>query len=257
MLNFRNTSWCFFCLVLLAIGFNFFYEVPVYIYMILPVVYLLLVGYGCYYIQASFFIPVICSLKTNKKVIALSFDDGPDPEKTPQILRLLKETNTKATFFCIGNKIAANKDIVKQTYNEGHLIGNHSFSHGFWFDMLSTEKMTDELRATDEAVNDAIGKKPKLFRPPYGVTNPNVRNAILSGDYIPVGWNVRSLDTVIKDQKKLLAKIKNKLAPGAVFLFHDTSNTTLAILPEFIGYVKSKGYHVERLDKMLNLQAYA
>jgi peptidoglycan/xylan/chitin deacetylase (PgdA/CDA1 family) len=257
VLNFRIANWCFFGLVLLTIGLNLVYKVPVFIYILPPAVYLLLISYGCYFIRAGFFIPVVCALKTQEKIIALSFDDGPDAGKTPQILQLLKDNDAKAAFFCIGNKIAENKDIVIQAYHEGHLIGNHSFSHAFWFDMFSSKKMITELRMTDDAINDAVGKKPKLFRPPYGVTNPNVKTAIISGDYIPVGWSVRSMDTVIKDPQKLLRNMINKVKPGAIFLFHDTSNATLAILPEFIGYVKSAGFEIVRLDKMLNLQAYA
>nr|AUN35648.1 polysaccharide deacetylase [uncultured bacterium] len=102
-----------------------------------------------------------------------------------------------------------------------------------------------------------IGVKPKLFRPPYGVINPNLRKAIQDGEYTPVGWSVRSMDTVIKDEKKLLEKIKRSLKPGAVYLFHDTSKSTLEVLPIFIKHVKDLGYEIVRLDKMLALQPYA
>jgi len=98
---------------------------------------------------------------------------------------------------------------------------------------------------------------PKLFRPPYGVTNPNLKKAIIKGDYTPVGWSVRSMDTVIKSEKKLLDKINRSLKPGAVFLFHDTSKTTVNVLPEFIREVKNKGYHIIPLDKLLHLNPYA
>jgi peptidoglycan/xylan/chitin deacetylase (PgdA/CDA1 family) len=96
-----------------------------------------------------------------------------------------------------------------------------------------------------------------LFRPPYGVTNPNLKKAIVEGNYIPVGWSMRSMDTVIKDEKKLFNKVISKIKPGAVFLFHDTSNATVAILPAIIKHIHENGYEIIRLDKMLNLQAYA
>ena len=95
------------------------------------------------------------------------------------------------------------------------------------------------------------------FRPPYGVTNPNLAKAIKNGGYTPVGWSVRSMDTVIKDEKKLLAKINAGITPGAVFLFHDTSKTTAGVLPEFIQEVKKRGYNIIPLDKLLALQPYA
>lgn len=113
------------------------------------------------------------------------------------------------------------------------------------------------MKLMDDEMVRVTGLKPILFRPPYGVTNPNLKKAIINGNYKPVGWSVRSMDTVIKDEKKLLSKINNALRPGAVFLFHDTSKTTLNVLPEFIKEVKSQGYHIIPLDKLLLLKPYA
>jgi peptidoglycan/xylan/chitin deacetylase (PgdA/CDA1 family) len=208
-------------------------------------------------VGSNFFIPIVCAIKTDKKIIAISFDDGPDPENSPRILQLLRHHNAEAAFFCIGNRIPGNETILTQADSEGHIIGNHTFSHHFWFDLFSFKKMASDIRSMDEAMYSVIGKRPKLFRPPYGVTNPNVKRAIVHGNYIPVGWSVRSMDTVIKDEKKLLEKMVRKIKPGAVFLFHDTSITTLSILPEFLTYVRSNGYEIMRLDKMLALQPYA
>jgi len=246
----------FISLILLSLVAQTVYGVPVYFYVILAGVYSSLLFYGCYYVGSNFFIPIICSAKTDKKVIALSFDDGPI-ENTLQILQMLKASNAKAAFFCIGSRITESKAILKQAYDEGHLIGNHTFSHHFWFDMFSSKKMLADMRMMDEALDSVIGKTPKLFRPPYGVTNPNLKKAILKGNYIPVGWSMRSMDTVIKNEKKLLNKVISKIKPGAVFLFHDTSNTTVAVLPAIIKHIQANGYEIIRLDKMLNLQAYA
>jgi len=247
----------FISLVVLCLAAQRVYSVPVYFYIILVGVYSLVLFYGCYYVGSNFFIPIICSLKTDKKVIALSFDDGPVAENTLQILQLLKNNNAQAAFFCIGSRIAGNEAILKQAYDEGHIIGNHTFSHHFWFDMFSAKKMLTDMRMMDQAMDNVIGKTPKLFRPPYGVTNPNLKKAIIQGNYIPVGWSMRSMDTVIKDEKKLLNKVISKIKPGAVFLFHDTSNTTVAVLPAIIKHIQANGYEIIRLDKMLNLQAYA
>jgi peptidoglycan-N-acetylglucosamine deacetylase len=137
------------------------------------------------------------------------------------------------------------------------MIGNHSYSHHTWFDLFSYKKMLGDLKKMDEEMERVTGLQPKLFRPPYGVTNPNLKKAIINGGYIPVGWSVRSMDTVIKDEKKLLNKISRSLKPGAIFLFHDTSKTTLAILPSFIKWVRESGYEIVRLDKMLHLKPYA
>jgi peptidoglycan-N-acetylglucosamine deacetylase len=257
MLNFRNTNIFFVLLLLLLIGLHIKYGLPWFIYPLLFVAYSLIVFYGCYYVGSNFFIKIICAAATTKKEIAISFDDGPATNYTPEILQLLKTENVKATFFCIGSRIGGNENILRQIKEEGHIIGNHSYSHHFWFDMFSAKKMQDDLQQMDEEMKRVTGLRPKLFRPPYGVTNPNLKKAIVNGGYTPVGWSVRSMDTVIKDGEKLLAKINAGLKPGAVFLFHDTSKTTLEVLPQFIQEVKNKGYQIIALDKLLLLKPYA
>ena len=257
MLNFRNTNIFFSILLIVLIGIHMKYGLPVYIYPLLFIVYSLILFYGCYYVGSNFFIKIICSATTDQKEIAISFDDGPSSNYTTEILQLLKQDNVKATFFCIGNRIAGNESILKKIKEEGHIIGNHSYSHHFWFDIFSSKKMLDDLKKMDQETERVIGMLPKLFRPPYGVTNPNLKKAIIKGDYIPVGWSVRSMDTVIRNEKKLLDKINRSLKPGAIFLFHDTSKTTVNVLPEFIREVKNKGYHIIPLDKLLHLNPYA
>lgn len=229
---------------------------PLYVYFLLLIAYSLIVFWGCYYVGSNFFIKITCKAETDKKEIAISFDDGPAANYTSQILQILKAENVPATFFCIGNRIAGNEHLLKQIHENGHLIGNHSFSHHFWFDMYPAKKMLDDMKQMDAEMLRVIGKKPKLFRPPYGVTNPNLKKAIISGGYTPVGWSVRSLDTVIRDEQKLLNKVNAEIQPGAVFLFHDTSEATLKILPAFIQEVKKSGYNFIPLDKLLALKPY-
>lgn len=257
MLNFRNTNILFAILLLMLLLINHFYYFSSFLYFILLFIYSLILFYGSYFIQSNFYIQTICSAKTNKKEIAISFDDGPATNYTKEILQVLKNENVPATFFCIGNRITGNENILQQIDEEGHIIGNHSYSHHFWFDLFSSKKMLDDMQMMDEKTKTTIGLTPKLFRPPYGVTNPNLKKAIIKGNYIPIGWNIRSMDTVINDEEKLLKKIIAVIKPGSIILFHDTSKTTLSVLPAFIQYVKTNGYEITRLDKMLNLKAYA
>ena len=257
MLNFKNTNIFFTVLLAVLIGLHSKLGLSVYIYPLLLVAYSLIVFYGCYNVGSNFFIPIACSANTDKNEIAISFDDGPATNHTLAILQVLRQQNVKATFFCIGNRIAGNENIIKQIIEEGHVIGNHSYSHHFWFDMFSAKKMLGDMQLMDNKIKEVTGLQPKLFRPPYGVTNPNLAKAIITGGYIPVGWSVRSMDTVIKDEEKLLHKINASLKPGAVFLFHDTSATTLQTLPAFIKEVKSKGYQIIPLNKLLHLVPYA
>jgi peptidoglycan-N-acetylglucosamine deacetylase len=257
MLNFRNTNIFFIALLAVLIGVHVQYGLPIYVYCLLLIAYSLIVFWGCYNVGSNFFIKIVCRANTDKKEIAISFDDGPVINYTKEILGILNAEKVKATFFCIGNRIAGNEHILKQVQEDGHIIGNHSYSHHFWFDMYSAKKMQQDLKQMDEEMQRVTGLKPKLFRPPYGVTNPNVKKAIIKGGYTPVGWSVRSMDTIIKDENKLLNKIKAGIEPGAVFLFHDTSKTTLHVLPQFIQEVKKRGYNIIPLDKLLALQPYA
>ena len=134
---------------------------------------------------------------------------------------------------------------------EGHIIGNHSYSHHYLFDFFTKEKMLRDLSKMDKALKNAQGKKPLFFRPPYGVTTPAMKSVMKLGNYTAIGWNIRSLDTVIKNEEKLFKRVTSSLKPGAIILFHDTSKTTINILPGFIEYSISKGYTFERLDTLL------
>ena len=120
MLNFRNTNVFFIVLLFALIGVHVKFGLPIFIYFIILITYSLIVFYGCYYVGSNFFIKIICKAETNKKEIAISFDDGPVINYTLEILQLLKKENVKATFFCIGNRIAGNEHILKQIKEEGH-----------------------------------------------------------------------------------------------------------------------------------------
>lgn len=220
-------------------------------------VQLCILAYACTSISSGYFLPVLCNSATTEKVVALSFDDGPNATYTPQILDTLKKYDAPATFFCIGKNIAGNEAILSRINEEGHVLGNHSFSHDFWFDLYSAKKMLADMQQTDSAIAGITGLRPILFRPPYGVINPMVKKAILKGKYIPVGWSIRSLDTAIKDKQKLLLRITGRIKSGDVILLHDSMEVTAAILPELIEQIKDKGYRIVRLDKMLNIPAYA
>ncbi len=256
MLNFRNTNILFAVLLIFLIGYDVLYGLPFFAYIILIIAYSLILFYGSYFIQAGFYIKSICSSRTDKKEIAISFDDGPATEYTTAILDILRQNNLQAAFFCIGNRIKENEPIFKSLHEQGHIIGNHSYSHHTWFDLFSSKKMLNDMQMMDKAMKDVIGVEPRLFRPPYGVTNPNLKKAITHGSYVSVGWDVRSYDTVIQDEKKLLHRITGAIKPGSIVLFHDTSKTTLAILPAFLKHLSAEGYAVTRLDKMLKLEAY-
>ena len=229
---------------------------PWYYCMLFVLFFLSILFLACINLSWNFFILTICKAQTNEKVVSLSFDDGP-ATYTNHILDTLKLFNVPATFFCIGKNIAGNEQTLIKINEEGHLVGNHSYSHHFWFDMFSSGKMLADIRQMDNEVIKITGLKPLLFRPPYGVINPNLTQAINKGKYTPIGWSIRSFDTRIKDEQKLLSRILAKVKPGDIILLHDSMEITATILPQLIQQLMSKGYKIARLDKMLNINAYA
>jgi peptidoglycan/xylan/chitin deacetylase (PgdA/CDA1 family) len=232
------------------------YDIPVWAYSLPVLIFLPFTIHGAMNIEAGFFMKVLCKADTSEKIVALSFDDGPQPAYTPVILDILRQEEVPAAFFCIGKHITGNEHLLKRIYEDGHVIGNHTYSHHFWFDMKLSGNMLTDMQQMDALTLNATGLTPRLFRPPYGVTNPNLARAVKAGNYLPVGWNIRSLDTVAKDENELLNRILTQLKPGAVILLHDTCKITADILPQLIHGIRQQGYQLERIDKMLKVRAY-
>lgn len=230
-------------------------HVPAIGYILIAMTYLAVTTAGSIILSWQFFIPVKSS-GVSQQSIAITFDDGPLEGKTDQILDILRIQNIPSAFFCIGNRVDKNPALVKRIHDEGHLIGNHSYWHAATFDLQLAGTIAKELSDTDASIFKVIGKKPKFFRPPYGVTNPMVSNAIKRNDYTVIGWSVRSFDTVIKDQQKLFRRITRSLKGGDIVLFHDYSDATIEILPAFLQHVNALGLKIVRVDELLNEKAY-
>lgn len=216
--------------------------------------YIHLLVLGAIYIRWNFYVRSY-DKGTHPQWIALSFDDGPAKE-TGAILDILKEQEVPAAFFCIGKNAAADKATVKRWHDEGHVIGNHSYGHGFNFDWQRTTVMADEITRTNRLIADITGKTPKLFRPPYGVTNPNLARAIKRTGMHSIAWSVRSFDTTAKDPQQLLDRILGKLQGGDIILLHDSITITREILTELIRQARQKGFTFVRVDQLLHIEAY-
>jgi peptidoglycan/xylan/chitin deacetylase (PgdA/CDA1 family) len=257
MLNYNFTRLFFALLIVSMIVIDLFFPFPWFFFLIAIFIYGLFLVFGAIKIQVNFFTKSINKINTNEKQIALTFDDAPVNGKTNIVLDILKANNIEAAFFCIGNRAENIPDLIKRMHNENHIIGNHSYSHHFFFDLKSAKVMQAELAKTDAIVEQMIGKKMRFFRPPYGVTNPNLAKAIKTGNYHSIGWSVRSMDTIAKTEQKLLLNITNNLKSGDIVLLHDSVDITIQSLQKIIDAIKAKGFEIVRLDKLLNLEAYA
>jgi peptidoglycan/xylan/chitin deacetylase (PgdA/CDA1 family) len=256
MLKNRIVNIVFFLVLLIAILSDVFGEVSVWFYAGIIFVYSVIQGVGATILSAQFFVPVKFRGDPSQNSIALTFDDGPVPGKTERILDILQTRQIRAAFFCIGRKINEHPQLIMRIHNEGHMIGNHSYWHGKTFDLQTPETIGKELHDTSTAIHRNLGQTPRLFRPPYGVTNPMVASAIRKGSYTTIGWSLRSFDTMISDPSRLLNKVKRSLKAGDIILFHDHCESTIEILPALLDHVAGIGLKIVRVDELLNEKAY-
>ena len=184
----------------------------------------------------------------NKKVVALTFDDGPDGNTTPQALDILAKYKIKATFFVQGKNIAGNEAILKRMQSEGHEVGNHSWNHPI-LTKLSLEDAKKQITDTEDAIKSVLGKSTKLMRPPYGAISDDIRNSL---DLSFIMWNVDSLDWKSKNEAAILTEIQHQTSDGAIILMHDIHQPSVNSLPKVIEYLQGQGYSFVTVSELLN-----
>lgn len=233
-------------------------KAPVWLFVVIALSWLTLTCIGSFHIRWNYHIDSLNHFpEIQKKQVAITFDDGPNDRFTPQVLNLLQKYNVKATFFCVGQQMKQFPEITKRLVNEGHTVGNHTFSHNEQFGFFSTKKVIEELQNTNALCKELIGKELLLFRPPFGVTNPRIKKAIDSVGLQSIGWSVRSLDTTSKSSAKIFQSIKNTVSQGDVILLHDTSEKTVVILEQLLVYLKEQNFELVSIPTLFNIKAYA
>jgi peptidoglycan/xylan/chitin deacetylase (PgdA/CDA1 family) len=221
-----------------------------WVYLFCFLMFCFVVIWGSFDIQLGYFVDSITYKRTKLEEVALTFDDGPT-EFTPKFLDLLKENQIKATFFCIGKQIEKYPDTFQRIISEGHSLGNHTYSHSNNTGFLSTSKMIEEIEKCDDVIFEIGNIKTNLYRPPFGVTNPNISKAIKKKHKVSIGWNVRSLDTVTTDEKKIYRNVTRNLKKGSIILLHDTSEKTYHVLENLLLFLKDKEYSVFTVDTLI------
>ncbi|KMQ67006.1 polysaccharide deacetylase [Chryseobacterium angstadtii] len=220
-----------------------------WVYLACFIAFSMVVVWGSFDIGLGYFVNSITHKRTRIKEVALTFDDGPT-EFTPQFLDLLKEHQVKATFFCIGKQIEKYPETFQRIISEGHTVGNHTLSHSNTTGFLSTVKMIEEIEQCDEIIERIGHIKTDLYRPPFGVTNPNIAKAIKRTHKKSIGWNVRSLDTVTDNEKKIYKRVTGNLKKGSIILLHDTSEKTFHVLVDLLLFLKNKEYSTFTVDSI-------
>jgi len=242
-------------LIGVAVITNHYLHMSIWLYICIIIALTGFLAYGSMSISSNYYCRVLCHVKTDEKKIAVTFDDGPDNAVTPVILEILKRHNIRAAFFAIGQKAEENPGLIRKIDIEGHVIGSHSYTHHFWFDLFGSKKMITDLQKTESVLNQILNKKIRMFRPPYGVTNPPLARVLKKMKYHIIGWSLRSKDTVLQ-RDRLFERLTKRVKPGDIIIFHDTKENTPAVLDKFIIFAKENNFSFERADRLLKIEPY-
>ena len=242
-------------IILILCGFAFWETGYVEIILaIIVVLYLASTSYGSFQIQANYFVTSINN--GQKKAVALTFDDGPHPEHTPRILKILKDKGVKATFFVIGKNAEKYPELISQIDTEGHIVANHSYSHHYFIAFFSKNRLKADLQHCNEIIYQRLNKIPRFFRPPFGVTNPRYGSALKENNLQSIGWSLRSFDTRAKNKYQLIQTVISKLHKRDIVLLHDNLSVTADALEDLIEHCRSKNIEIQSLAQLINREPY-
>lgn len=199
--------------------------------------------------------------KGDRRGIALTFDDGPHPYSTPQIMEILDRFQAKATFFVIGRHLQDQGALAAAASRAGHVIGNHSFNHRRMMSFFPPAKLRQEIIDCQREVEKWVGYKPRFYRQPAGFRNPRIFRILQELGMILVGWQVRAFDTQRQNPEAIAGRILKKVRPGGVILLHDGSDSvqnddrtaTLKALPLILKGLKERGMEFLTLEELFGM----
>jgi peptidoglycan/xylan/chitin deacetylase (PgdA/CDA1 family) len=220
----------------------------------LGALYLALVGLGVAFIKLNFFTRAICRGHQGFKSVALTFDDGPDPENTPQLLEVLDRCEVKAAFFCIGEKVKQYQETIRHLNAKGHLVGNHTYRHAWRTNFFWGRRLKREIQETQEVIKEVLGTAPLYFRSPMGLTNPHLSGALKGAGLTLIGWDVRGLDYKARSPEPVIQRILRKTRDGSIIVLHDGGAQPAiitAIVSRIIPELRDRGFVFQRLDDLI------
>ncbi len=185
-------------------------------------------------------------LRRDRNVVALTFDDGPDPVRTPALLDVLAEANAPATFFLLGDAVEMHPDVVTRMAAEGHELGNHTYCHRY-LPLARSRSVERELARTDRAIADATGQVPKVARPPWGGRSPWTVRAFARLAKRLVLWDVNSYDWKGKPAAQVVERVLERTRPGSIILMHearDGGEETIEAVRQLIPALRARGYEL-------------
>lgn len=208
---------------------------------------------------SRFFVPVMSRLPTTEPVVALTFDDGPDPVFTPRILEVLARHGARATFFVLGARAEKHPALVRQIRDAGHTIGTHTQHHRLRFHFGSPSYVREEIETAVRSVERILGRRPEWFRPPQGLRTPCFAAGWRrTSRLVCVTWSARALDSRPTSAGAILARLVRRLAPGAILTLHDGTGLgggvdrepTIAALERLLQECRARGLRCVALDEV-------
>lgn len=215
---------------------------------------LFLISAGTIFVSAKESDNVIKSVNNDEMKIALSFDDGPHPIYTKDILSVLHKHNIKATFFVIGENAGYYPDILCQIKEDGHEIGNHTFTHSLKKN-INEKILTDELKKSRDTIKNICGYDVKLFRPPGGIINDKVKEVVNGLGYKIVLWNIDTKDWAHRSVDSITKNVLSNIKSGSIILFHDyiyKDSPTVEALEKIIPELKEHGFTFVTVGELIN-----
>lgn len=188
-------------------------------------------------------------------VIAITFDDGPNPDHTPRLLEMLKVRNIKATFFMVGRCVVTWPHLVKRMVEEGHEVANHSWSHPL-LTSLGNTSLDSQIQRTHDAIIKACGIAPRHYRPPYGAIGMSQRKYIHEHfGYSTILWDVDPLDwKTPRNSKKVQERILANTKSGSIILTHDIHGSTVDAMPATLDALMARGYQFATVSQLIELE---
>lgn len=189
----------------------------------------------------------------DKKLIALTFDDGPHSTLTPQLLDILKNEGVKATFYLVGNRCEGQPELVKRIYDEGHAIGSHTYSHKD-LSKSSFQTRMSELNKPVDIIVGITGQRPTTMRPPYGAYNNNTKQE--AGMPI-ILWSIDTLDWKYRNADRVYNSVVTKAKDGDIVLMHDIHATTISAAARIVPKLKEMGFTLVTVDELIAARGQA
>jgi peptidoglycan/xylan/chitin deacetylase (PgdA/CDA1 family) len=199
---------------------------------------------------------LINQVNTSEKVIAITFDDGPNSVYTSQLLDIFSEVKGKATFFMIGEQMKENPEIVKNVYEQGHEIGNHTYTHAKLSELSQVECL-NEVERNEQLIQDLTGKMPAVLRPPYLDYNEEIAALMKQKGYPMIGaLNLEAQDWEMPGVEHILSKSKECVKNGSILIFHDgygDRSQSIEAVRLLVEDLKSEGYQFVTVSELLKL----